>query len=274
MFKKASITSRRTFVKTLGAATATTALLGQGMLSAHAATVQQRAASQRSGAGLNVLLVHGAYADASGWSTVTSLLQDRGYNVLAVQNPLSSLADDVATTRQALASLTGPTIVVGHSYGGMVITNAGTGATNVRSLVYIAAFGPQAGDSVLSISNNFPTPPGTTHTIPSYRNGYLWVDPAYFPEDFMQDVPKEKARTLAVEQKPVSLASLTDPSGTPAWQQFPSWYLVSTQDRMIHPDAERFMAKRMGAKTFEIESSHVSFISHPYDVVRLIVAAS
>jgi pimeloyl-ACP methyl ester carboxylesterase len=274
MFKQVSRSTRRNFCKTLGTVAATTAFLGQNTLSAHASSTQKVAASHRSGSGTNVLLVHGAFADASSWSKVIVLLQNKGYNVLAVQNPLSSLSDDVDTTRQALASLSGPTILVGHSYGGAVITNAGTGASNVRGLVYIAAFAPDAGESVGDINAKFAAPSGSSHILPSYRSGYIWVDPVAFPESFMQDVEKDEAQALAVAQKPIAPVGFGTPSGVPAWKQVPSWYLVSTHDRMINPDAEHFMAKRMGAKTYEVASSHASLISHPQDVVRLIVAAS
>ena len=274
MFKQISSTTRRDFCKTLGAVAATTAFLGQSTLSAHAESTQNVTENHHSGAGINVLLVHGAFADASSWSKVIPSLQERGFNVLAVQNPLSSLEDDVATTRQALASLSGPTILVGHSYGGSVITNAGTTASNLLGLVYIAAFAPDAGESVAAIDAKFPTPPGSNHVTLSYRNGYIWVNPAAFPENFAQDVENDEARVLAVVQKPIAPECFGTPSGVPSWKKFPSWYLVSTHDRMINPDAERFMARRMKAKTYEVASSHASLVSHPQDVVKLIVAAS
>jgi len=172
--------TRRTFCKHLGAAAATTFFLGAHTLSAHADSHQDATFRHSSGAGLNVLLVHGAWVDASSWILVIPLLQAQGYHVLAVQNPLSSLADDVTVTRQALASLSGPTIVAGHSYGGAVMTNAGTGAPNLHSLVYIAAVAPLEGESVMGIAGQFPTPPITAHVVPSYRQGYTWVDPAFF----------------------------------------------------------------------------------------------
>lgn len=274
MFKQFSSTTRRDFCKMLGAVAATTAFLGQSTLSSHAESVQNVTESHHSGEGINVLLVHGAFADASSWSKVIPSLQDRGFNVLAVQNSLSSLEDDVTTTRQALASLSGPTILVGHSYGGSVITNAGTTATNLLGLVYIAAFAPDAGESVEAIDTEFPAPPGSSHIALSYRSGYIWVDPSAFPANFAQDVEKEEARVLAVVQKPIAPACFGAPSGVPAWKKVPSWYLVSTYDRMINPDAERFMARRMNAKTYEVASSHASLVSHPQDVVKLIVAAS
>ncbi|HEX4208157.1 MAG TPA: alpha/beta hydrolase [Ktedonobacteraceae bacterium] len=174
--------TRRTFCKHLGAAAATTFFLGANTLSTHADSNRDATFSHSSGAGINVLLVHGAWGDASSWILVIPLLQAQGYNVLAVQNPLSSLADDVNVTRQALASLSGPTIVAEHSYGGAVMTNAGTGAPNLHSLVYIAAVAPSEGESVMGIAQRFPTPPITAHGVPSYRQGDTWVDPAFFPK--------------------------------------------------------------------------------------------
>ncbi|GCE28489.1 alpha/beta hydrolase [Dictyobacter alpinus] len=212
--------------------------------------------------------------DASSWIAVIQLLQAQGYNVLAVQNPLTSFDDDVNVTRQALASLSGPTVMAGHSYGGAVITNAGIGATNLRSLVYIAAVGPAEGESVMGIAEQYPTPPIAAHVVPSYRNGYNWVDPPFFPPDFVQDIDIAKAQALAVVQKPITPECFMAKSGPPAWKTVPSWYLVSEDDRVINPDSERFMAKRMGATTRQIPSSHASPVSHPQDVFEIIVAAS
>ena len=266
--------TRRTFCKHLGAAAATTFFLGANTLSAHADSHRDATFRPSAGAGINVLLVHGAWVDASSWMLVIPLLQAQGYNVLAVQNPLSSLADDVTVTRQALASLSGPTIVVGHSYGGAVITNAGTGAPNLHSLVYIAAVAPEVGESVMGIAAQFPTPPITAHVVPSYRQGYTWVDPAFFPQDFVQDIAVAQARALAVVQKPITPECFTAKSGPPAWKTVPSWYLVSGNDRAINVDSERFMAKRIGATTRQIASSHASPLSHPRDVFEIIVAAA
>ncbi len=274
MFKHNVSTTRRNFFKFLGAGTAATALLGQNMLSAHAASTQSVTESNHEGAGINVLLVHGAYVDASSWNKVIPLLQQRGYTVLAVQIPMSSLQDDIVVTRQALASLSGPTILVGHSYGGAVITNAGTDAHNLLGLVYTTAFAPEAGESIRDINARFSVPPGTSHIVPSYRKGYIWVDPAAFPNNFMQDVDKDEARVLAVVQKPAVPAVFSAPSGAPAWKQVPSWCLISAHDRMINPDVECFMARRIGARAYEVASSHASPVSHPQDVVKLIVAAS
>ena len=274
MFKKDATTTRRAFVKSVGAAAGAMLFLGQRTLSAHAESSQQVRPSHPSGAGINVLLVHGAFVDASSWSKVILLLQARGYHALAVQNPLTSLQEDVATTSQALASLSGPTILVGHSYGGNVISNVGRNAQNVLSMVYIAALAPEEGESIQSITAQFPPPPVSKHIVASYRSGFIWVDPAAFPQNFMQDVARTEARALAVAQKPTASGCFAVPSGPPTWKQVPSWYLVSTNDRTVNPDAERFMAKRMGATTREIASSHASSVSHPQEVFDLIVAAS
>jgi len=266
--------TRRTFCKHLGAAAATTFFLGTHTLSAHADSHRDATFRHSEGAGINVLLVHGAFVDASSWIGVIPLLQAQGYNVLAVQNALTSFEEDVQVTRQALASFSGPTILVGHSYGGAVITNAGTGAPNLHSLVYIAAVAPDEGESVIGIAKRFPTPPLTAHIVPSYRQGYNWVDPAFFPQDFVQDIAVAQARALAVVQKPITQACFTAKSGPPAWKKVPSWYLVSGNDRVINVDSERFMAKRIGATTRQIASSHASPVSHPRAVFEIIVAAA
>ncbi len=266
--------TRRTFCKHLGAAAATTFFLGAHTLSAHADSHRDATFGHSAGAGINVLLVHGAFVDASSWIGVIPLLQAQGYNVLAVQNALTSFEEDVQVTRQALASFSGPTILVGHSYGGAVITNAGTGAPNLHSLVYIAAVAPDEGESVMGIAKRFPTPPTNAHIVPSYRQGYNWIDPAFFPQDFVQDIAVAQARALAVVQKPITPACFTAKSGPPAWKKVPSWYLVSGNDRVINVDSERFMARRIGATTRQSASSHASPVSHPRAVFEIIVAAA
>jgi pimeloyl-ACP methyl ester carboxylesterase len=272
MSKHTTTTTRRQFFKGVAAVAATTAILGQNSLSVHAASFQDGRESHLSGAGINILLVHGAFVDASSWSKVIPLLQSRGYNVLAVQNPNTSLQDDITTTSQALASLSGPTILVGHSYGGFVISNVT--ASNVVGLVYASAYAPDAGESVQSINAQFSaTPVGNDLTL-SYRSGFIWINPLAFPQDFVQDVENAEGSALAAAEKPLSPTCFGAPSGTPTWKTVPSWYLVSKNDRVINPDAERFMAKRMGAITHEVASSHASPVSHPEAVFDLIVAAS
>jgi pimeloyl-ACP methyl ester carboxylesterase len=222
----------------------------------------------------NVLLVHGAWVDGSSWSQVIAILQQHGHNVLAVQLPLTSLPDDVAWTRHVLADrLQGPTVLAGHSYGGAVISGAATGVENVIGLVFASAFAPDQGETLGALNAQFPPPPGLAHTQPDSL-GFLWFDPAAVPTNFAQDIPVEEARVLAAVQKPIAARSFTDPAGPPAWKTLPSWFLVSTQDRMINPDLLRFMAARIGARTVEVRSSHASPASHPREVARLIRAAA
>jgi pimeloyl-ACP methyl ester carboxylesterase len=266
--------TRRAFCKYLGAAAASTFFAGTRPFSASTASYQENQPRYASGNGINVLLVHGAWVDASSWMGVIRLLRAQGYHVLAVQNPLTSFDEDVHVTRQALASLSGPTVVAGHSYGGAVITNASHGAPNLHSLVYIAAVAPEEGESVMGIAEQFPTPPIAAHVVPSYRQGYNWVDPAFFPQDFVQDIDVAQAQALAVVQKPITPACFTAKSGPPAWKTVPSWYLISGDDRAINVDSERFMARRIGATTRQIASSHASPVSHPQEVFEIIVAAS
>lgn len=228
--------------------------------------------SDKTGAGINVLLVHGAFVDASSWGRVIPLLQAQGYNVLAVQNPNTTFEDDIQTTSQALASLSGPTILVGHSYGGAIISNVQ--ASNVSALVYIAAYAPDEKESIFDINGKIPATPVGPYFGPSYRPGFIWIDPAAFPANFVQDVPEAEGKALAATEKPIAPACFGTPSGVPTWKSVPSWYLVSANDRTLHPDGERFMAQRIGATIREIPANHASPVSHPQDVVDLIVAAS
>jgi pimeloyl-ACP methyl ester carboxylesterase len=222
----------------------------------------------------NVLLVHGAWVDGSSWSQVITILQRDGYNVLAVQLPLTSLPEDVAWTRHVLAErLQGPTVMAGHSYGGAVISGAATGVENVIGLVLASAFAPDEGETLGGLNAQFPPPPGLAHTQPDSL-GFLWFDPAAIPDNFAQDIPLAEARVLAAVQKPIAARAFADPAGPPAWKTLPSWFLVSTEDRMINPDLERFMAARIGATTVEVHSSHASPASHPDVVARLIRAAA
>ena len=223
----------------------------------------------------NVILVHGAFADGSSWSKVIQRLQAAGHTAIAVQLDLATLADDIAYTRAVLAAQGGPTILVGHSYGGGVITAAGAGSPHALSLVYVAAFAPDAGETLTGFADDFPAPPGQAHQIPDYREGFLRLDPAAFPEFFMQDVDPVEARVLAAAQKPVAVASFSAKLGTPAWRTLPSWYLVAENDRMINPDAERATAKRIGATTIVVRgSSHAAMVSHPAEVADAIQAAA
>jgi pimeloyl-ACP methyl ester carboxylesterase len=222
----------------------------------------------------NVVLVHGAWADGSSWSKVIPLLQDKGYNVTAVQIPLTSLADDVAATRRILSMQTGPTILVGHSYGGVVITEAGANASNVVGLVYISAFAPDEGEVLGQLNERMPAVPGQANIRPD-AYGFLWIDPKAFPESFAQDVDPVQARVMAAVQEPIAASIFGEKVTQAAWKSKPSWYLVSENDKMINPDLERFMAKRMGAKeVVSIPSGHASLVSHPSEVAKLIMDAA
>lgn len=222
----------------------------------------------------NVVLVHGAFADGSSWSKVIPLLQERGYNVTAVQIPLTSLADDVNVTGHVLSMQKGPTILVAHSYGGAVITAAGANASNVVGLVYISAFAPDNGETLGELNGRMPPASGQANFRPD-AYGFLWIEPEAFPESFVQDIDPIQARVMAAVQKPLSASVFGDKVSQAAWKSKPSWYLVSENDRIINPDLERFMAKRMGAEeTISISSSHASLVSHPNEVAKLIMDAA
>ncbi len=222
-----------------------------------------------------VALVHGAWADASSWTGVIQLLQAAGHPVLAVQLDLATLAADVAVTRGVLAAHADPTVLVGHCYGGAVVGEAGVGAPHVIGLVYVAAFAPAEGESVLTAAAGFPRAPGFEYLVPDDRPGYLRIDPVAYPQVFMQDVDPAEARALAVTQRAVADVALSAPVGVPAWRTLPSWYLVSEDDRMVNPDAERALAARMGATTTTVRgASHASPVSHPAEVAEAIMAAA
>jgi pimeloyl-ACP methyl ester carboxylesterase len=221
----------------------------------------------------NVVLVHGAWADGSTWSKVIPLLDKKGFNVTAVQIPLTSLEDDIAVTRNALAAQKGKTILVGHSYGGAVITGAANDAPNVAALVYIAAFGLDEGESLEDLSKQGTPPAGAAQIRPD-EHGFLWIDRDGFAQAFAADVDRAEAHIMAVTQRPLSIKSFVSKSGPPAWKHIPSWYLVSSNDRMIPPQAEELMAKRMGASVRTVAASHASMVSHPREVADIICAAA
>jgi len=222
---------------------------------------------------VNVLLVHGAWADGSCWAKVIPLLEAKGLRVTAAQIPLTSLDDDVAVTRRLLSNISGPTVLVGHSYGGAVITAAAIDAPNVKSLVYITAFGLDEGESLASLSQQGPAPTGASAIAPD-AHGFLWIDRSRFHEAFAADATDAEAAIMAVVQKPLNVASFTSACGVPAWKTLPSWYLECTEDQMIPPPAQAFMAERMGATVRSVAASHAVFMAHPDDVVDIIGLAA
>jgi pimeloyl-ACP methyl ester carboxylesterase len=221
----------------------------------------------------SIVLVHGAWADGSSWSSVIQRLQKDGYNVVAPQFSLTTLADDVARLKQVLAMQSGPTIVVGHSYGGQIITALGKDAPNVVGLVYIAAFGLDEGESLQDLLKQGPPSPALAHLIID-KQGFVWLPQDDFVKHFAADVDPVQANVLYAVQQPLFGAALAEKMGAPAWKSLPSWYLVATKDEAIPPDAERLFAKRMGATTVEVAASHVAMVSHPDDVTKLIETAA
>jgi pimeloyl-ACP methyl ester carboxylesterase len=219
-----------------------------------------------------IVLVHGAFADGSSWSKIIPVLEKDGYNVIAVQNPMAAFADDVATTRRVIDAQNGPVIVVGHSYGGAVMTNAATGAPNVKALVYVAAFGPDENESVGPLIEKYPSKL-VTALVPDSA-GFLYIDRAKFKEIFAADVSDTERSVMAATQKPIHGAIFGQVFGKPAWKDIPSWFLVANQDQVINPDMERMFAKRMGATTREVNTSHVPFMSKPAAVIEMIEEAA
>jgi len=219
-----------------------------------------------------IVLVHGAFADGSSWSKVIPILQKDGYTVIAVQNPLTSLDADVETTKRAVAMQKGPVVLVGHSYGGAVITQAAAGNSNVKALVYIAAFAPEVGEPIGALGEQYPTQLGAA--LRPDASGFLYIDPEKFHEVFAADVPVADTKVAAATQKPIIGSVFGATVQDAAWKTIPSWYIVSQDDKAINPDAERFYAKRMNAKVTEIKASHVAFLSHPAEVARVIEQAA
>ncbi|WP_064681846.1 alpha/beta fold hydrolase [Rhizobium bangladeshense] len=253
--------NRRTFSKTLlvGAATS--------FVATHAGL----AATQTPPKARNVVLVHGLFADGSCWTEVIGRLQAKGLNCTAVQNPLTTLPDAVAAARRVLDRQDGPTVFVGHSFSGMILTEAGV-HPNVSSLVYVAARAPDAGEDYAALAKTYPTPPATAGIVFDGDEGRLTEEA--FLRDFGGDLPEARARILYAVQQPFQKALLTGKTSNAAWRSKPSYYAVSTQDGTINPDLQRFMARRMGAKAIELKSSHLSLISHPDEITNLILEAA
>lgn len=248
---------RRTFVAAAGTAAAAATLAGP-----------LRAAGTPA---KNVVLVHGAFADGSSWAGVIEHLQAAGKTVIAVQNPLTSLAADVATTQRALAQMDGPTVLVGHSYGGVVISQAGVDP-KVSALVYVAAIAPDVGEDFGQLAAKYPpSPAGASFRL---NAGFLALDPAGFVANFAPDVAPDKARVLAALQGPVAAGLFGEKTTEAAWKTKPNFYAVSAQDRVLNPDMERFLAKRMNATTVELAASHASPVSKPREIADLIIAAA
>ena len=254
------IMNRRTFSTALLAGTAASLISTRGT-AANATPPKAR----------NVVLVHGLFADGSSWSEVIARLQAAGLNATAVQNPLTTLPEAVAAAERVLARQDGPTVLVGHSFSGMIVTEAGI-HPNVSALVYVAARAPDAGEDYTALAKTYPTPPATAGIVFDGDEGRL--NEAAFLRDFAGDLPEAKARVLYAVQEPFQKALLAGSTTHAAWRSKPSFYASSTEDRTINPDLERFMAKRMGAKTIEVKASHLSLISHPDEITRLILEAA
>ncbi|WP_213713257.1 alpha/beta fold hydrolase [Cedecea lapagei] len=219
-----------------------------------------------------IVLVHGAFADATGsWEQVIPPLQTRHYEIITAQIPLTSLADDVAATKRAIARAKGDVILVGHSWGGTVITEAGNDP-KVKGLVYINAFAPSPGQSTADLVNSFPAPPGSAKIIKG-ADGFLSLDPKAVATDFAQDATPEAQNIIGITQMPIAAASFTEKVTTAAWQQKPSWFLVGSNDRMINPELERAMAKKIHAHVTELPVSHVPMLYDPKNVARTIFKA-
>ncbi|MGP0093751.1 MAG: alpha/beta fold hydrolase [Xanthobacteraceae bacterium] len=218
----------------------------------------------------NVVLVHGAFADGSGWEPVAKILKNDGYKVSVVQHPETSYADDQKYTKAAIDAMGGPVVLVGHSYGGSVITEAGN-HPNVKALVYIAAFALDAGESCASIEQGLPQ---ASKAFKSDSNGNWWIEQEHFAADFAADLPKDQAEFMAISQVPISTDAFTHKVTNPAWKTKPTWYMVATEDRSINPEQERMMAKRAHATTVEVKASHVAYMSHPKEVAKLIEEAA
>ena len=244
--------------KSIIAAAAAIALLSTAVAPARAEPVK------------NIVLVHGAFADGSGWRPVADILAKDGYTVSVVQEPLTSLADDVAATKRVLDLQQGPTLLVGHSYGGVVITEAGN-APNVVGLVYIAAFIPDKGESAITLLSQAAA---ANNDMRATKDDFLYLQPAAFPADFAGDLPPAEASFMARSQQMLAKAAGGAPVTAAAWHQKKSWALIATRDHNINPDLERTMAKRAGSETIEVAGSHAVYLSKPNDVARLIERAA
>jgi pimeloyl-ACP methyl ester carboxylesterase len=219
---------------------------------------------------MNIILVHGAWADGSMWSKVIPILQDAGHRVIAVHLPFHSLADDVGTVKRAIELVGSPTIVAGHSYGGMVITNAAYNNPNVKGLVYVAAFAPKEGQSL----GDFVDVKELKKTLITDSEGFTYINPAMFTAAFSKDANPSEAETMAAVQNPFNISISDEKSGPPAWKHLPTWYQISENDQEIPPDVQCTFAKQMNATTISLPSSHASLVSHPDEIASLILDAA
>jgi pimeloyl-ACP methyl ester carboxylesterase len=245
-------------------------LIGAAAAMAAFPVIHRVASAQASPKTKNVVFVHGLFADGSCWSKVISRLQQNGINCTSVQNPLTSLDEASEAARRAIAAQSGPTVLVGHSFSGMIVSEVG-GDPKVTALIYVAARAPDAGEDYTALAKNYPTPPATAGIV--FNEDWGQLSEKAFLRDFAGDLPPEEARVLYAVQQPFKKSLTTEKTTTAAWRTKPTFYAVSTQDRTINPDLERFMAKRMGARTIEIEASHLALISHPDAVTNLILEA-
>jgi pimeloyl-ACP methyl ester carboxylesterase len=229
-----------------------------------------------SGSNTSIVLVHGSWSDGSVWSKVIPILTDAGYRVIAAQLPLHSLESDVDTVERAVERIGGPAILVGHSYGGEVITNAGYNNSNITGLVYIAAFALDAGETGTTFFETIPAEFSKTYfeNIANDSAGFLYFNPNKFRESFAQDVNPVEANILAIVQKPFNQSIIAEASGPPAWKQLPTWYQISENDRLLPPEMQRISAERMNATTLSLNSSHMSLVSHPEEIADLIINAT
>jgi pimeloyl-ACP methyl ester carboxylesterase len=253
--------------KIYGVVTLVAMLMGATLL--RGTIVRVAAAASPSGI-KDVVLVHGAFADGSGWEAVAKILEKDGYTVSVAQPPETSYADDQKYTKAAIDAMGGPVVLVGHSYGGSIISEAGNDP-NVAALVYIAAFALDKGDSCASIEQALPQ---ASKAFKPDSNGDWWIEQDHFSADFAADIPPAESHYMAISQVPISTDSFTHKVMSPAWKTKPTWHMVATADRSINPDQERMMAKRAHAKTVEVNASHVAYMSHPKETAKLIEEAA
>ena len=271
MFQKARISILLCFSIAVITILASSTYFGVANSQQNKTLIQPQVGQGMTSNGTNIILVHGGWADGSSWGKVITILKDSGHKVVAVNMPLHNLADDVATVKRAIELVGKPVILVGHSYGGAVITNAGYNNPNVTGLVYIAAFAPDEGESLSTFVSAEDFPQGFLMLDSA---GLAYINPVMFHDRFAQDVDPTEAYVMAVAQKPFNASIFGEQSGSPAWKQLPTWYQISTGDLMIPPDAQQKFAKQMNATTISINASHASYVSHPDEIAKLILDAA